>query len=214
MRRRSTIHGEEAQGLIEFALLSVVLLYFFLGTVDFGRFLYYASAIRSSAEVGAELASNHCAYQAYSCGTTDSGNAVTDNFVVWATYCEAAPAVNLNLGQYTLGQQSVTTPAYVANSSIGPCAPNDASASWTPTCATGATCAPCSADICVAPATRTSGVQVSVMVGYDFQPITPFIATFFSPVQCWQSTDSPAPSQSDSLSNNHTLCAKAVGQVY
>lgn len=214
MRRKSRIHDEEAQGLIEFALISVVLLYFFLGTVDFGRFLYYDSAIRSAAQMGAEVASNHCAFEAYSCGTTDSGNVVTDNFIMWSTYCEASPAVNLNLGQYTVGDQSATTSAYAANGSISPCTANDSSSSWTPTCANGATCTPCITDICVAPASRASGTVVSVMVGYDFQPITPLMATFFSPIQCWQTTDTPAPSQSDPSSNQHTLCAKAVGQVY
>lgn len=207
MRRFSKIHHEEAQGLIEFALIGTVLLYLLLGTVDFGRFLYYDTAIRSAAETGAMVASNHCAYADYACGTTTSGSAVSDNFVMWSTYCEAAPSVNLNLGQYLVGQPntlSTGTSAYTPNGSIGACAANDSSATWTPTCASSATCTPCANDICVSPASRNLGSPVSVSVGYDFQPIAPLVSVFFQPRQCWPN---------DPSTNNHTLCATAVGQV-
>src|SRR5579872_3563110 len=111
--KRGEQHGEEAQALIEFAFFAVILLYFFLGTVDFGRFLYYDNAIRSAARVGAEVASNHCPYAKSSCG--NSGTVVGDNYVIWSTYCEAAPYANLNLGQYATGQPNTkftTTPSY------------------------------------------------------------------------------------------------------
>jgi hypothetical protein len=215
--RRGDRNGEQAQALIEFALFAIVLLYFFLGTVDLGRFLYYDNAIRSAARVGAGVASNHCAYAGYACGTTSNAVAVSDNFVMWSTYCEASSYVNLNLGQYPLGQantMSTGTQAYVANGSFGPCAPNDSSKTWTPTCAGGASCSNCSNDICIAPSARSSGTDVSVSVGYDFQPITPLMSSFFSSRQCWLTSDSPAPSASDSTSNNHTLCARSVGKVY
>lgn len=219
--RRTDIRGEEAQGVIEFALMAMVLMYFFLGTVDFARFIYYSDALTSAARVGAEVASNHCAYEDYGCGTTNNGTYVTDNFVMWATYCEAQSTVNLNLGQYTVGAPNtspVTTSPYANNgskSTLGPCQADDTSSSWTPTCANGAACTtPCTHDICVAPATRSSGTLISVSVGYDFQPITPLMGQFFSAKQCWATTDSPAPSQSDPSSNKHTLCAKAVGKVY
>src|SRR5947209_20220096 len=80
-------HGEEAQAVLEILIIVPVLLYFFLGTVDFCRFLYYANAIQSAARVGAEAASNHCPYAGTACG--QSGTAVSDTFVIWATYCEA-----------------------------------------------------------------------------------------------------------------------------
>jgi hypothetical protein len=45
-------------------------------------------------------------------------------------------------------------------------------------------------------------------------PITPLMSQFFTTRSCWSITDSPAPSISDSTTNNHTLCARAVGRVY
>lgn len=216
--KRAKGNGEEAQSLIEFALFGIVLVSFFLGTVDLGRFLYYDNAIRSAARVGAGVASNHCAYADYACGTTSNSVAVTDNFVMWSTYCEAAPHANLNLGQYTppTPNQSIpNTLAYVAaDVSSQPCTPNDTSTTWAPKCGNGATCTNCANDICVAPTSRTSSTTVAVSVGYDFQPITFFIAKFFSAQQCWSTSDNPAATIDDSLSNNHTLCARSVGRVY
>lgn len=223
--RRTDIRGEEAQGLVEFAIMAMVLIFFFLGTVDFARFIYYSNALSSAARVGAEVASNHCAYSDYSCGTTNNGTYVTDNFVMWATYCEAQSTVNLNLGQYSVGAPNtspVSTSAYTTTTSSDgkttyqPCQPNPSSTTWTPACNTsaGATCTPCTNDICVAPTTRSSSSSVSVSVGYDFQPITPLMSQFFTTRQCWTTSDSPTPSQSDSTSNKHTLCARAVGKVY
>jgi TadE-like protein len=174
---------ERAQGMIEFALIVMVLLLLFAGTVDFSRFLYYQSAISSAARVGAETAMNHCASSA-TCGLSTA--ATTDDFVMWSTYCEAAPEIVLN-------------PSF---SSCTPCA----TASCTPTCASSP-CNDCAhKDICVSPAgTRTSGKSVTVYVGYSFQPITPIIGQFFQTVSCW-------PGDSTSV-NDHTLCAKSVGQV-
>jgi hypothetical protein len=218
MRRRNR-NGEEAQALIEFALFATVLLYFFLGTVDFARFLYYDNAIRSAARVGAEAASNHCPYAKSSCGS--NGTVVSDNYVIWATYCEAATYVNLNLGQYTIGQantQSVGTAGYNKGTGmISQCNPDDTTANastWAPTCASGASCANCTTDVCVAPTTRVSGTALTVSVGYDFKPITPLLSQFFPVQQCWSTSDSPAPTATDLITSQHTLCAKAAGQVY
>jgi hypothetical protein len=161
------------------------------------------------------VASNHCPFSAYTCGTVDSGPAVTDNYVMWAAYCEAKGGVNLNLGQYSIGAANtspVSTSAYTGSS---PCTAGTTS-SWTPSCNTGAgaDCTPCKEDICVAPATRSSGTVLSVSVGYDFRPINPLMQQFFSTQQCWHTSDSPAPSQDDPTSNQHTLCATAQGRVY
>lgn len=211
--------------MVEFALIAMTLLFFFLGTVDFARFMYYSDAISSAARAGADVASNHCPYAGYACGTTDQGPAVTDDYVIWATYCDAQPAVNLNLGQYATGKTNTTpvsTFAYTtttssSNATLQPCQPDDTSSTWVPACNTskGATCTSCANDICVAPANRTSsGTDVSVSVGYDFQPITPLMNRFFATKLCWSTSDSPAPPQSDSAANQHTLCARAVGKVY
>lgn len=213
MRRRNG-HGEEAQAIVEFAIIITILLLFFLGTVDFARFIYYSDAVRSAARVGAEVATNHCPFASYGCGSVDQGTAVPDTYVVWAAYCEASSAVNLNLGQYSIGAANtspVSTSAYAGQS---PCKPGTSS-SWAPTCnaAAGATCASCSTDICVAPASRTRGTVVSVSVGYDFRPIMPLMSQFFSTQQCWHTSDSPSPSQDDPTSNGHTLCATSTGQV-
>jgi Flp pilus assembly protein TadG len=208
--------------MVEFAIIAMVLLFFFLGTIDFARFMYYSDAISSAARVGAEVATNHCAYENYGCGTVSTGKTyVTDNYVMWATYCEAQTSVNLNLGQYPVGAAnttSVSTSAYANNGSqktLGPCIPDDTSSNWAPTCANGASCTTaCTHDICVAPTTRSSSGLVSVSVGYDFEPITPLMNQFFPTRQCWHTSDSPAPSQDDPTSNNHTLCARAVGRVF
>src|SRR5689334_14504446 len=96
-------HGEDAQALVEFALVSIVLLLMLLGTIDLGRFIYYTNAVTSAARVGAAVATNHCPFagSAQTCGTAAS--AVSDTYIMWATYCEAQPAINLNLGQYSVG---------------------------------------------------------------------------------------------------------------
>jgi hypothetical protein len=207
-------HGEEAQAVLEILIIFPVLLFFFLGTVDLVRFMYYAGAIQSAARVGAEAASNHCPYAGAACG--QSGTAVSDTFVIWSTYCEAATSVNLNLGQYPIGQPNTTPSAVQAyqSTTISPCTADDTRKTWTPTCNNGSSCANCINDICVAPTTRSSSTQVSVSLGYDFRPITPLMDRFFSDQQCWLATDTPAPLGSDPASNKHTLCARAVGGVY
>jgi TadE-like protein len=212
--RRKQGHGEEAQAVLEILVIFPVLLLFFLGSVDFARFMYYSGALQSAARVGAEAASNHCPYAGTACG--QSGTAVSDTFVIWATYCEAATAVNLNLGQYPIGQPNTTPSALHAykSTTISPCTPDDTSKTWTPTCNTGSSCANCTNDICVAPSTRASSTQVSVSVGYDFRPITPLMDRFFSNQQCWLVSDTPAPLANDPSSNNHTLSARALGGVY
>src|SRR5579872_2268444 len=88
--RLHRIHDEDAQGVVEFALVSVVLLWLFLGTVDFARFLYYDVGITSAARVGAETAINHCPFASSNCGV--SPTVVPDTLVLWRTYCEANPA--------------------------------------------------------------------------------------------------------------------------
>jgi Flp pilus assembly protein TadG len=178
-----TIQDEKAQGVIEFALMFSVLMLLFLGTVDYARFLYYDTAIRSAARVGAETASNHCPLP----GCSSSGSPVADAYVAWQTTCSPQPYVTLQ-PQYT------------------PCqAPAGASSTWTPACSTN--CTNCTYDVCINPAagSRSQGTQVTVTVGYSFKPLTFLMDQFFPEQSCFTG-DSTA-------TNHHTLCAASVGRV-
>jgi hypothetical protein len=159
--RLRRIHDEQAQGVIEFALIATVLMLLFLGTVDYARFLYYDVAITSAARIGAETASNHCAFASSACETTDTP--VTDTLIMWNAYCEATPAPLL-------------VPHYSG------CAAS-ASSTWTPTCV--GTCTNCAEDMCVSPESRTNGTQVTISVGYSFKPFSPWMLPFFSDVSCY-----------------------------
>lgn len=163
--RLSRFHrGEEAQALIEFAILSTAMLFIFLGTVDFSRFLYYDNAVRSAARVGAEVGGGHCAFP--TC-VNAPGNVIPDAEIMWATYCEAKPNVIIN-------------PIYSS------CTPGSS-----PPCAS--VCTNCSADICVSPGdgsrTITPPTQFSVSVGYSFKPISPLISAFFHESSCFAGDD-------------------------
>jgi Flp pilus assembly protein TadG len=186
----SRIHDEKAQGVVEFALIASVLVLLFVGTVDFARFLYYDTAIKSAARVGAEMASNHCLHAGPCADINTSKTATADAYVLWSTYCEASPYLSLS-------------PSYPS------CTPGTAY-NWVPTCGSLG-CTACTNDICVSPSTRQSGTQVTVSVGYKFHPISFLLDWIFSTQQCWTSAGG-APLD-DSTSNGHTLCASSVGKV-
>jgi hypothetical protein len=147
---------ENAQAVVEFAILATILFFLFQGTFDFARFVYYQTSITSAARVGAESAINHCPYASVNCGTVTT--ATSDSLVMWRTSCEATSAVTLN-------------PQYSSCSAGG-------STAWTPTCV--GTCTNCAQDICVSPSSRTSGTDVTVTVGYSFKPISLLMMPFFS----------------------------------
>lgn len=176
------VRAERAQALIEFALLVPVLLPITLGIVDYSRFMYYRQALTTAARAGVDMAINHCAGP-NSCGMTDIPT--TDDFVVQAAYCAAAPSVILR-------PVPSTCTACLTASCPSPC---------------GATClaAVCQGDICIDPSgTRANGEAVTVSVGYAFAPVTPFINVFFPLQSCWSG---------DPASNRHTLCASYSGTV-
>jgi TadE-like protein len=160
------LHRDEgAQALIEFAIFGVLAVTVFLGIVDFSRFLYYDSAIRSAARVGALVGSQHCAYPGC---TNFFSDVVPDSQIMFAAYCEAKANVTL-------------TPAY---SSCTPAA--------TPPCV--GSCTNCTTDICVSPGdTRTTSPPTSftVSVGYSFKPISFVIDGFFPEQPCY-GTDNTA----------------------
>lgn len=165
----------------------------FLGTVDYARFLYYDTAVRNAARVGAELAGNHCV-NATICAdpNTASTTPTANNYVLWAAYCEAAPYVSL--------QPTFTTAG---------CDNNGNSAAWSPTADSGSNC---DNDICVFPGNRSAGTQVTVSVGYKFHPIAFLLDWVFTEQQCW-TTGGGAPEDDSIARSHHTLCASSVGRV-
>jgi Flp pilus assembly protein TadG len=181
-----TNRPEDGQGVIEFAIISVVLLSFFLGTVDFARFMYYDNAIRDSARVGAETAINRCANR-FACNFTSP---MTSNYIFQNTVCDAQPYVSLTPAVTTC------TPCNVgASGCADPCPASGPSA-----------CADCGADqdVCISGA-HTSGQMITVTVGYRFKPISFLMAAFFPDSSCF--------SGDDTTFNHHNLCASSSGRV-
>jgi TadE-like protein len=191
------LHREEdAQGLIEFAILASAMMLIFLGTVDFSRFLYYDNAIRSAARVSVERAGNHCSP---TCGQT----VTTVDFVVQAAVCEA------NIGLKPAPLQGCF------NCKLTTSNPIECNDPYNPSASTYSPVNPCSLscsqDVYVSPifvpgtsAAASANTPITVTVGFSFKPITPLINPFFSEVSCYQGDDSTA--------NHHTLCATAVGR--
>jgi len=185
-RKISTLFpSERGQGVVEFAILVPTLLLFFLGTVDFARFLYYQTSIQAAARAAAETASNPCPTWS-TCYQNQS--ATPTNLILWSAYCEASPAVSLQ------PQFTSCTPSSTSN--------------WSPTCSTGFTCtSTCSGNICINQSTSGSSCSstqpcVTVNVGYNFHPISPWMYPFFNNQSCGSSSQS------------FTLCASATGRVY
>lgn len=185
--RRTDVRGEEAQALVEFGIIITALLLLFLGTIDFSRFVYYDSAIRNAARVGAEVAGNYCNMPG--CGNQTSPT--SDSLVLQATYCEATQNTLLSgLAEVSLAPTATCTPC--TTSTCDPC----------PT----TTCSSCSKDICISPSgTRTAGTNVTISVGYNFKPISPYLSPFFPAKSCYTGDST--------LTNHHTLCASMVGRV-
>jgi hypothetical protein len=177
---------EQAQSLAEFACIVPILVLIFLGVTDYSRFMYFNQVIVGAARAGGDTAINHCAYHA-TCGMTDTP--VGDDFIVQAVYCDASPHVQL--------RPSVSTCASCLTSTCN---------SPTSICSAACLAQICVNDVCVDPAgaTRTNGSDVTVYVGFDWEPITPLIDHYFPVRSCWAS-DAPA--------NHHTLCASATGSV-
>jgi Flp pilus assembly protein TadG len=166
----SRFHRDEsAQGLVEFAILLMILLLLFAGTIDFSRWLYFDNAIRNAARVGAEMAINHCPAPGATCNSTA---VTTDDAILHAAICEAQPDISL--------QPSFANCSPCTNTTCGgPCpitAPTDLES-----CATQ--------DVAISSATdRASVVDVTVWVGYNFVPITPIMSKFFSSLTCGATT--------------------------
>lgn len=177
--------SERAQGTVEFAVIIPVVALMFLGALDFARFLYYDDAVTSAARAGAEAAINHCTSRV-TCGISETPT--SDAWIVQATACDALPTITLN-PQPTTCSSCLT-----------------ASCSATDPCSATCLSNVCQQDICISPSGtgRTIGSDVTVSVGYNFQPITPLIAPFFNTTACWTG---------DPSSNKHTLCANATGSI-
>lgn len=92
--------------MVEFAIVAVILLMLFLGTVDYARFLYYDTSLRSVTRVGAETAINRClANNVCSPGTQTA----SVNEILWSIYCEARPFTTLRPTYGVYGTTSSTT---------------------------------------------------------------------------------------------------------
>lgn len=186
-----SLADERAQGVVEFAILGTLLMFFFLGVVDFSRFMYYDTAIRNAARVGAETAGNYC--NVPGCG--QPGAPTTDDTIMQATYCEASGA-QLAGGAGSVSLQPAVACTPCTTSMCDPC-------SSTPPYL--GPCVPCRQDICISPTgTRTPGNTVTVYVGYNFTPVSAFMKPFFPTIHCF-----PA----GSTESAHTLCATAAGRV-
>jgi Flp pilus assembly protein TadG len=187
-RAGSALQEERAQGVVEFAIVITILLFFFLGTIDFSRFIYYDTAIRNAARVGAEVAGNYC--NVPSCGTQTGPT--SDNIVMQATYCEATQNT-LAGGLAAVKLQPTVSCTACTTSTCNPCS--------------STACTPCTKDICINPtdATRVASNNVTIYVGYYFQPISFFAIPLFSTKTCF-----PTGAASE---NTHNLCARAVGRV-
>jgi Flp pilus assembly protein TadG len=187
----AALRDERAQGVVEFALLITTLLFFFLGTVDFSRFMYYDSAIRNAARVGAEVAGNYC--NVPGCGIQSA--ATPNDDIMQATYCEAAQnQAGTGTAAVNLSPKVNCTPCTTAS-----CDPCSSSSPYLGACAN------CQTDICISPSSRVAGDTVTIYVGYNFTPVSFYMKPFFSQQTCF-----PSGSTSESY---HTLCAYAVGRV-
>lgn len=203
---RAALRDEDAQGVIEFAILITFLLFLFLGTVDFARFMYYSSALNSAASAGTQVETSGGAVNRSLAGTLYS--AVTDDYALQAAVCEGRPYVDLK--PYPTGTGFDFCAACLSTSAT--CNNDD------PCQVTGGTNACgslCSKDVCVcrpdtscppATASPSSGQKVVVTVGYKFVPITPLMQQFFPAQSCWTGDSTSVTA--------HTLCAQAIGRVY
>jgi len=186
----SRANDEEAQSMIELAVLMGFLLLVFLGTVDVSRFMYYDNAIRNAARVGAETAMEHCTSR-NNCDV--STTPITPDVVLQSAACESYPYIKLTYVEKTSACNTSPCPA----SSYTGC---------------------CSQDLCISypkrSGTPASQDPVYVDVGYNFQLVTPFIEKFFQttglfqPQSCFSAT--PNAGNFEAI---HTLCARAIGRV-
>lgn len=191
---------ERAQGVVEFALIAVILMFLFLGTVDFSRFLYYNMAIQNATRVGVEAASNHCP-SFHNCYLS---TATPDDYILQSTYCEADPYVNLKM----------VNPVNTCN----PCGPTVTSCTDPCGSAGCQSCPTQGQDMCVLRDTTSTDCStthpcVTVYAGYKFQPISPFLNWVFQARSCWPVSNVPGSGSTDSTSNGHTLCASSTGRV-
>jgi TadE-like protein len=179
---------EEAQGVIEFAIIATALLLMFLGTVDFSRFMYYDTAITSAARVGASLGTEAC-FTPLLCGRSDVAN---DDFIMQAATCEAAPFVTL---QPQIDCNKCITGPCDEPSTVSSCAGQDICVQRTPafTDPKGVCTVNC----------PNRGQTVIVTVGYHFNFVSPIVGEFFPNKVCFTG---------DTLS--HNLCASSTGLVF
>jgi Flp pilus assembly protein TadG len=210
--KQNRMRDERAQGVVEFALIATILMMLFLGTVDYARFLYYGTAIRNAAQSGAQMEATGCTNR-ITCGRLHVASA--DDLSLQAAVCAPKPYVNLQPYPTSASWEfcaACVTSTYTCYRN-DPCYPTSTS---TNVCSSSM----CTLDVCVCRKATTAGAVlqcpnsanpahgdvVQVSVGYAFSPISPLMKSFFSTRSCY-----PGDNAS---SNQHTLCATAVGRVY
>ncbi len=105
---------ERATAAVEFALLLPVMMAILIGTIDFGRFAYYAIGVTNAARAGASL----CNY--VSVATNCNASLVGD--VKQEVIDEAKPAIDLNPSTNPNAQITVTPgTSYSCGNPSGPC---------------------------------------------------------------------------------------------
>jgi hypothetical protein len=201
------LREERAQGVIEFAILAMILLFLFLGTIDFARFMYYSSALNNAASAGAQVETSGGALNRSLAGILYSPT--TDSFAVQAAVCEGRPYVALTPYPTHSGWDFCTACLNGVTSNCNnddPCEATSNVNGCSAECGASDVCICRPSGTCPASGTPSSGDQVVVSVGYKFVPISPLMQQFFPAQSCW-SGDSTS-------SNGHTLCAKAVGKIF
>lgn len=169
------VRRQSAQGLIEFAIISMVLMLMFFGIIDFGRAIYYYITMEQAVNEGLRVAVR--------APTPPAPNGLTaDNTKVFNAVTAQATAMTLATPTCTNGPiDSNTPPANVGwvyitqpNGTATPPAAN-APGGQSPTTPVAAGCAT------VAPAGFNGqyNVPLEVTIRYNFVPITPLVGQVF-----------------------------------
>jgi hypothetical protein len=148
--------------MVEFALMTPLLLLLLFGIVDFGRAIFYANELTNGAREGARvavLASNPCNLVAGSSG----GSCVQQPLLTGPTVCSAIQGEGTLVGAWncnesaTLPATGAANTAYVEVDSGSDCA--NATSAVTP---------------------RASGNRaVKVRIDYYYRPLTPVLGQYF-----------------------------------
>ena len=195
--------NENAQSVIEFALMSMILLLILAGVVDFSRFMYYQTAVDNATRDGLVLVMEPCPDR----DVCTHYKATSDDFALQAARCSGQPY--LNLQPVVSCTQCITSTCTTGSPCTDTSAGTGCLATHPDVCVQrGATVTAAHASSCSSlyPSTITSasiGQAVVVNIGYDFEPVTPLLKPFFPQKTCFPSDTTV-----------HTLCGTLAGRVF